>query len=48
MRQARLSCHFHHLTTAGDKFCQNLAVGTGDRAWFGPDTLREQRDDLSI
>ena len=40
--------HFHHLTAAGDQFGQGLAVGVGDRAWFGTDAFSEQGDDLGI
>ena len=40
--------HFHHLASARDQFGQALAVGVGERAWFGTNTFGEQGDDLSI
>jgi hypothetical protein len=40
--------HLHHLMTAGDQFAGLMAVGDGDRVWFGTNTLSEQGDDLSI
>ena len=40
--------HFHHLTAARDQFGQALAVGVGERAWFGTNAFSEQGDDLGI
>ena len=40
--------HFHHLAAARDQLGQGLAIGVGDRAWFGTDAFSEQGDDLGI
>ena len=40
--------HFNHLASARDQFGQALAVGVGQRAWFGANAFGEQGDDLSI
>jgi hypothetical protein len=40
--------HFHHLAAARDQFGQTMAVGVGERAWFGTNAFSEQGDDLSI
>ncbi len=40
--------HLHHLAAARDQFGQGLAVGVGERAWFGTDPFGEQGDNLGI
>ena len=40
--------HFDHLAAARDQFGEALAVGVGERAWFGTNAFGEQGDDLSI
>jgi hypothetical protein len=40
--------HLNYLTATGHEFSQSLAVGIGDRTWFGTNTFSEQRNDLSI
>ena len=40
--------HFHHLTATGDQFSKRLAIGIGDRTWFGTNAFGEQGNDPSI
>ena len=40
--------HFDHLAAASDQFGQALALGVGERAWFGTNTFSEQGDDLGV
>jgi len=40
--------HLHHLTAAGDEFCQVPAIGVSQGAWFRPDAFGEQGVDLGV
>ena len=43
-----IGLHADHLAAAGDQFGQALAVGIGERAWFGTNAFGKQGNDLGI